>query len=246
MRSTITALDRAIAREARRAGIRDDAAAVDPIGHRQFQITLVLACVLVGLLAVVFGPGAASTRSPSVRLLTVGLAVSIVAYAVEQDRHLRRLRRLTSGSRAITLSVVDALSTSGALRPGTMLLHLRSAFERGAPAIAGGLADHAHAEVVRVRVCGPSGELPIAAMRAAQLTPADYPSIAREALRRDRALRSATDDGRIVVAVPVRFEGDAVGVVEVTFADRADCPPGGELVVDAFVHGALASLRSTV
>lgn len=246
MRSTITVLERAIAREERATGIRDESTTPGRIGHRQLQIALVLVCVLVGLCAVVFGPAAASTRSPSLRLLTVGLAVTIVAYAVEQDRHLRRLVRLTDGSRAITLAVVDALSNSGALRPAAMPLRLRSAFERGAPAIAGGLADLARAEIVRVRLCGPSGELPVAAMRATQLTPADYPSIARDALERDRSVRTATDDGRIVVAVPVRVDGEAIGVVEVTFADRAGCPPGEEAVVEAFVRGAMAGLRSTV
>ena len=157
MQPSITTLEQEIAREERIVGIRPGQRLTPArISRRQTQVATVVVLVTVALLGVAFSPRGTTL----LRGLTVALAFSIVGYALEQNRHLRRLYRLTCDSQKITLAVVDVLTGNGALRLDEDLLSYQAGFERAATLVATGLADVLLADVARVRIAGPSGEVP--------------------------------------------------------------------------------------
>ncbi len=101
----------------------------------------------------------------SIRLGAAALAVLFGAYAMEKDRHLRRLALLRGDSMRITLAVAGELMFSGALAGDRELLDLRDGIGRAAGRLAAGLADAIPADCTRLRLLGPSGEVPVAAER---------------------------------------------------------------------------------
>jgi hypothetical protein len=240
MAPSITSLDREIEREERIDGIRPDGPLTGAkISERQAQVAGVLVLVSVALLGLAFSPDGTT----SLRILTVALACALIAYALEQDRHLRRLSVLTVDSQRITLAVVDALAGSGALRSDSDVLHVRAAFERAAGPIASGLAEVLLADVARVRIAGPSGEVPIAAAYMGAFTASDDATIAQHALRRGQPLRR-TVDGRTTLAVPVWHHDEPVAILEVISPLGMLFSPKDAALVEAFARGALAALRA--
>src|SRR5262249_42126775 len=117
MVATITSLDREIAREERRVGLPTGEPLTDEsIARRRVQIAFVLgACGMVALFAVF-------QAEVALRILAVAIAVGFGAYAIEKDRHLRRLCSLRGDSRRITLAVAGELMFSGALAGDRELL----------------------------------------------------------------------------------------------------------------------------
>lgn len=149
--ATITTLARQIEHEERIVGIRPDVRVTRAvIARRQVQVAFVCLGVAIALVGVAFSPRGTFL----LKVLTVLLAVAMTWYAVEQDRHLRRLARLTHESRAIDLAVVDALTSSGALAVDRAVLRVRKHLEHVGLVIAVGLVDVLAAASVRFRIVG--------------------------------------------------------------------------------------------
>lgn len=239
MQADITTLDQEMAREERLVGIRPRGPVTPAqITGRQVQIAAVLVGVVVALLGLAFS----SHGTTTLRILTTALAAAVIAYALEQDRHLRRLRRLAGDSREITLAVVDALATSGALQTDNDLLALQSGLERAAPVVAAGLADVVVADVIRVRLAGPSGEVPVAAAFMGVINTPDDPRAAKRALRRGLPVQFKVAGSRTVLAVPIFHHGQAVAVLEaVSPVDGSYSAREAELA-EAYAHGAMTTL----
>ena len=173
--------------------------------------------------------------------LTVALAFSIVAYALEQNRHLRRLYRLTCDSQKITLAVVDVLTGNGALRLDEDLLSYQAGFERAATLVATGLADVLLADVARVRIAGPSGEVPIVATHMGAIDAPDDPTVARHALRRGHPMKGTIAGDRTVLAIPLMHHGEPIAVLEAVSPAHVPYEPRDAALADAYAKGALAS-----
>jgi len=241
MAATVTTLDRAIAREERRVGLPTNQPLTDAaIAHRRAQIVEVLvACGCVAIIAVV------SARGP-VRVLAIALALAFAVYAIQKDRHLRRLASLRGDSKRITLVVASELMHSGALAGDRELLDLREVVGHSAGRLAAGLADAVHAESVRVRLLGPSGELPIAGEREfvkRRTVPRDAET-ARDALRTRAVVRTTTADGRGVLVVPMWRGNDLIALLEAVAAPGDRFLPRDAAVVDAYARGAVAALST--
>jgi len=241
MAATVTTLDRAIAREERRVGLPTNQPLTDAaIAHRRNQILQVLvACGCVAILAAISAHGL-------VRVLAISVALAFGAYAIEKDRHLRRLACLRGDSKRITLVVASELMHSGALAGDRELLDLRDGIGQTAGRLAAGLADAVAADAVRVRLLGPSGELPIAAERdnaPRRSVPRDA-DIARDALRTRAAVRTITADGRGVLVVPMWRGNDLIALLEAVAAPGDRFLPRDAAVVDAYAKGAVAALSA--
>ena len=241
MQPSITTLEKEIAREERIVGIRPGQRLTPArISRRQMQVAAVVVLVTIALLGVAFSPRGTTL----LRGLTVALAVSIVAYALEQNRHLRRLYRLTCDSQKITLAVVDVLTNNGALRLDEDLLTFQSAFERSAPLVASGLADVLLADVARVRIAGPSGEVPIVAAHMGAVDAPDDPTVAKHALRRGHPMKGAAPGDRTVLAIPLLHHGEPIAVLEAVSPAHVPYEPRDAALADAYARGALGALRA--
>ncbi len=239
MPATVTILDREITLEERRVGIRTDQPLTDgAIARRRIQIAIVLgASGFVALFAVFLAAGV-------VRAGAIMLAAVFGAYAVEKDRHLRRLASLRGDSMRITLAVASELMLSGALASDPELLDLRDGIGRAAGRLAAGLADVVGAECTRLRLLGPSGEVPVAAERdlAARDSVPDDATAARKVVRSRRAIREVTLDDRGVLVVALR-RGDEVLALLEAVAPRGDRYRTVDVVqADAYARGAVAAL----
>jgi hypothetical protein len=238
MPATVTTLDREIAREERWVGLPTDQPLTDrAIAHRRVQIAgLLLACGFVALFAIFSSTG-------GVQMVSIALAGGFGIYAIEQDRHLRRLALLRGDSKRITLVVAGELMYSGALATDQELLDLREHVGRAAGVLASALADVLPVDCARVRVLGPSGELPIAAER--DLVPGkpvvDDVGAANEALHVGAPIRRESR-GRTVMAVPVWRRDDLVAVLEVVSPPGEMYEPVDAALVDAYARGAVAAL----
>ena len=94
---------------------------------------------------------------------------------------------------------------SGALAGDRELLDLRDGIGRAAGRLAAGLADVVRADCTRLRLLGPSGEVPVAAERevAARQSVPDDATAARDALRNRKPVRQVTTDDRGVIVVAI-------------------------------------------
>ncbi len=241
MPATVTTLDREIAREERSVGLPTDRPLTDAaIGRRRSQIAgVMLACALVAICSVF-------ASSAVLHLSGVALAGGFGIYAIEQDRHLRRLARLSGDSMRITLYVANELMYSGALARDREILELRDRVGRSSGALANALADLLPVDRARVRVVGPSGEMPIAAERTVGRGGfvADDAAPGAAAVRRHVPVRSRVA-GRAVLAVPIWCGDEAVGLLEAVAPASAQFEPVDAALVDAFGAGALAALRTS-
>ena len=239
MLATVTTLQREIIREERLVGLPPDRPLTDAaIVHRRVQIAVLLG--LLGVIAVV-----AMFAAPG----PLQLAASVVAlcfgwYALEKERHLQRLARLRGDANSISLVVADELVSSGALEADRELLDLRLALERAAVALAAGLAEVLPTDCARVRVTGPSGEVPIAAER--DLAPGRFPpddtEIARATLEQRHSVRRPSSHDRAVLTVPLWRRDDVVGVLELVSHPGQTYVSRDAGLVDAYGRGAVAAL----
>jgi hypothetical protein len=241
MPATVTTLDREIAREERCVGLPTDQPITDAdIARRRIQIAFVLsACAFVAVCAVFASSGV-------LQMSGIVIAGGFGFYAIEQDRHLRRLARLCGDSMRITLYVAGELMYSGALNRNRELLELRDRVGRSSGAFAAALAELLPVSCARVRVVGPSGEMPIAAERTVGRGGAvpDDASPGAAAVRRHAPVRTVVG-GRAVLAVPIWFGDEAVGVLEAVAPASTAYEPVDTALVDAFGCGALAALRAS-
>jgi hypothetical protein len=241
MAATVTTLDRAIADEERIVGLPTDRPLTDAaISRRHVQIAaMLLACGFLAVFAACFASG-------QMQILAIALAVFFGLYSVEKDRHLRRLCRLRGDSLRITLVVAGELLYSGALHGDRELLDLRESIARSAGRLAAGLADVVPSDCARVRMIGPSGEVPIAAERElAPIRPVPVDETAARAAVRERApVRKLSAEGRSLLVVPLRRANDVVGLLEAVAPGGVRYAPADAALVDAYARGAIAALLS--
>lgn len=237
---TLITLEREIASEERIVGIPTDRPLTDSaIGRRNGQLGLLLGLLTIGVVATL-----ASDMS-SLRVLLSALAVVFGIYALQKERHLQRLSRLHHDENSILLNVADSLLRSGALHADRELLDLRRAVELGATRIATDAADAVLAHCAAVRLVGPSGETPLAAV-------CDFgdagiwldPEPAHAALKRHEAIRRGAPDGRTVIAVPLEYRHEVVGVIEVISGPSEPYGMHDTELVSAFARGAVSGLLS--
>jgi hypothetical protein len=238
MNATITSLEREIVREERAVGLHEGPLTPDVITGRQVQVSAIIVLFAAALLGVAFSPHGTTT----LRTLTALFACLLVMYGLDQDRHLRRLERLTDDTRVINLAVVDALAGSGALASDAEALVMRESAQFHARSIADRLADLVLADTVRVRIAGPSGEVPLAAVNRGAVDTPDDPAIAGHAIRRGHAVQHTTPDGRTVLAVPVIHHAEPVFVLEVVSPVSMPYEGRDASTIEAFGRGVLAAL----
>lgn len=241
MPATVTTLDREIALEERLVGLPTDEPLTDgAIARRHLQIAVVLgASGFVALFAVFVSNG-------RVRFGAIALAVLFGAYAMEKDRHLRRLALLRGDSKRITLAVAGELLFSGALFDDRELLDLRDGIGGAASGLAAGLADVVGADCTRVRLLGPSGEVPVAAERELsthQMVP-DDPSAAYDALLSHKPVRQVRSDDRGVLVVALRSGDEILGLLEAVAPSGDRFRPVDARLADAYARGAVAALAA--
>ncbi|MDQ1447657.1 MAG: hypothetical protein QOC79_628 [Actinomycetota bacterium] len=241
MPATITTLEREIALEERRVGIPTDQPLTDrAIARRRLQIAVVLgASGFVALFAVFLATGI-------VRVGAIALAVAFGVYAVEKDRHLRRLALLRGDSMRITLVVANELMFSGALAGDRELLDLRDGIGRAAGRLAAGLADVVRADCTRLRLLGPSGEVPVAAERelTARRSVPDDATAAHAVLRSNKSVRQVTLDGRGVLVVAMRRGDEVLALLEAVAPVGDRYRPVDVVQADAYARGAVAALAA--
>ena len=239
MPASVTTLHREIAREEKVVGISPDRPLTDEaIVRRRVQIALLLG--LIGLVSIVAMFAGAST----LRLVAAPIALGFGFYALSKEHHLQRLARLHSDANVISLVVANELVDSGALETDRELLDLRLAIERSASAIAAGLAEVLPTDCARVRLTGPSGEVPIAAER--DLAPGRFPpdddEIARAALEHRHSVRRSSNHDRAVLTVPLWRRDDVVGVLELVSHPGQTYLSRDAALVDAYGRGVVAAL----
>jgi len=238
--ANLMTLEHEIAEEERIVGIPTDepltSAAID---RRHAQIGLVL-----GLASMVTIATLVSTTS-ALRVLTSALALSFGVYALQKDRHLRRLTALHRDECSIHLNVADIILRSGALRTDRELLDLRSAVARAAARLAADLGSVVDAECAALRLVGPGGETPLAAV--SDLGSGGLwldPMAAHAALQRREPIRRGAHNGRTVIAVPLEHHHDVVGILEVVSRPHQAYSILDTERVAAFACGAVSGLLS--
>ena len=241
MPATITTLEREIALVERRVGRPVNEPLTDrAIARRRMQIAEILgASGFAALFAVILASGIVSVGA-------IGLAALFGVYAVEKDRHLRRLALLRGDSMRITLVVANELMFSGVLAGDRELLDLRDGIGRAAGRLAAGLADVIHADCTRLRLLGPSGEVPVAAEReltARQSVPDDT-TAAHAVLRNHRSVRQVTLDGRGVLVVAMRRGDEVLALLEAVAPCGDRYRPVDVVQADAYARGAVAALAA--
>jgi hypothetical protein len=242
MPETVTVLEREIADEERQVGIATDRPLTDgAIARRRLQIAIVLgASGFEALSALFFASG-------PVRIGALTVAALFAAYAIEKDHHLRRLAHLRGDSMRITLVVANELMSSGALAGARELLDLRDGIGRAAGRLAAGLADVVPADCTRLRLLGPSGEVPIAAERelGARKEVDNDPTAAQEVLRTGKAQRRVTSDGRGVLVVALEFGDEVIALLEAVAPSGDRFRPGELVRAEAYARGVVAALAAT-
>jgi hypothetical protein len=238
--ANLITLEHEIAEEERIVGIPTDepltSAAID---RRHTQIGLVLG--LASMVTIATLVSATST----LRVLTSALALAFGIYALRKERHLRRLTDLYRDECSIHLDVADIILRSGALRTDRELLDLRSAVEVGAARLAADLGCVVPAECTALRLVGPGGETPLAAV--SDLGSGGHwldPATAHAALQRHEPIRRGARDGRTVIAVPLEHHHDVVGILEVVSRPHETYSILDTERVAAFASGAVSGLLS--
>jgi hypothetical protein len=237
----VTVLDREIADEERLVGIATDKPLTDgAIARRRLQIAIVLGSS--GFVAT----SSLFLASGAVLIGAIALALIFGAYAIEKDHHLRRLAHLRGDSMRITLAVANELMASGALAGDRELLDLRDGIGRAAGRLAAGLADVVPADCTRLRLLGPSGEVPIAAERelGERNDVSDDPTAAHEVLRTGKSVRQVTPDGRGILVVAVQLDDEMLALLEAVAPCGDRFRPGELARAEAYARGALAALAA--
>lgn len=239
MPATVTILQQEIIREERLVGLPVDQPLTDAaLVHRRVQIA-----VLLGLLGLVSVAALVAADGP-LRLVASIFALGFGYYALEKEHHLQRLGHLRDDANLISFVVADELITSGVLYTDRELLDLRISLELAAPELVAGLAEVLPTDCARVRVTGPSGEVPIAAER--DLAPGRFPpddaDSARAALKHRRSVRRSSSHDRAVLTVPLWRRDDVVGVLELVSHPGQTYLSRDAGLVDAYGRGVIAAL----
>jgi GAF domain-containing protein len=240
--TTVDVLEHEIAHEERIVGIPTD----EPLTHAAIVKRHVQIGVLLGLLSLAMVATVVSSMG-ALRLFFCVLALAFGVYAWVEGKHLEKLARLQRDETSIHLTVADTLLRSGILCADRELLDLRTAVERAAGRLVADLVNVVPAECAGLRLVGPMGETPLAAV--CDLGTAGLwldPSAAHDALARREPVRRGARDGRTVIAVPMEHQGDVVGVLEVLSVSTDRYSLVDELLVSAFARGAVSALLGAV
>jgi hypothetical protein len=237
---TFDTLEHQIAHEERIVGLPTDR----PLTHaaiirRHAQIGVLLGLLSLAVVATLV------TSLAALRLFSCAAALAFGVYAWIEGKHLERLARLQRDESSINLTVADSLLRSGILCADRTVLDLRTAVERAANQLAAELLTVVPSECAGLRLVGPSGETPLAAV--CDLGAGGVwldPAAAHDALARHEAVRRGASDGRTVIAVPLEHQGEVVGVLEVVSVETDRYSLVDELLVSAFARGAVAALLS--
>jgi hypothetical protein len=235
---TVDTLEHQIAREERIVGIPTD----QPLTHAAIIRRHVQIGVLLGLLSLAIVATLESSLA-ALRLLSCAAALAFGVYAWVEGKHLERLDRLQRDESSIHLTVADSLLRSGILCADRTVLDLRTAVERAANQLAADVLAVVPSECAGLRLVGPSGETPLAAV--CDLGAGGVwldPSAAHDALARCEPVRRGARDGRTVIAVPLEHQGEVVGVLEVVSVETDRYSLVDELIVSAYARGAVAAL----
>ena len=146
----------------------------------------------------------------------------------------------------ITLVVANELMFSGALAGDRELLDLRDGIGRAAGRLAAGLADVVRADCTRLRLLGPSGEVPVAAERelTARRSVPDDTTAARAVVRNNKSVRQVTLDGRGVLVVAMRRGDEVLALLEAVAPCGDRYRPVDVVQADAYARGAVAALAA--
>jgi hypothetical protein len=240
--TTVDTLEHEIEHEERIVGIPTDR----PLTHEAIVKRHVQIGVLLGLLSLAMVATLVSSMG-ALRLFFCVLALAFGVYAWIEGKHLEKLARLQRDETSIHLTVADSLLRSGILRAGRDALDLRTSVERGANQLAADLVNVVPAECAGLRLIGPMGETPLAAV--CDLGSGGVwldPSAAHDALARREPIRRGARDGRTVIAVPLEHEGDVVAVLEVVSVPTDRYSLVDELLVSAFARGVVSALLGGV
>lgn len=240
--TTVDTLEHEIAHEERIVGIPTD----QPLTHAAIVRRHVQIGVLLGLLSLALVATMVSEMG-ALRLFFCALALGFGVYAWIEGKHLEKLAGLQRDETSIHLTVADSLLRSGILSADRELLDLRTAVERAAGSLAADLVNVVPAECAGLRLVGPMGETPLAAV--CDLGAGGVwldPAAAHDALARHEPIRRSATDGRTVIAVPMEHQGDVVGVLEVVSVSTDRYSLVDELLVSAFARGAVSALLGSV
>jgi len=240
MPTSVDTLEHEIELEERIVGIPTD----EPLTHaaivrRHVQIGVLLGALSLAVVATLM------SSMDGLRIASSLFALAFGIYALREGRHLERLALLQRDESSIHLTVADSLLRSGILCADGEVLDLRNAVERGASRLAADLVSVVPAECAGLRLVGPSGETPLAAV--CDIGSGGVwldPSPAHDALARREPVRRSATGGRTVIAVPLEHEGDVVGVLEVVSVPSDRYSLVDELLVSAFARGAVSALLS--
>jgi hypothetical protein len=240
--NTFDTLEHQIAHEERIVGIRTDR----PLTHAAIVKRHVQIGLLLGVLSLAIVATLVSSLAP-LRLFSCAAALAFGVYAWFEGTHLERLARLQRDESSIHLTVADNLLRSGILHANTTILDLRTAVERSAKQLAADVLTIVPSECAGLRLVGPSGETPLAAV--CDLGAGGVwldPAAAHDALARHETVRRGTREGRTVIAAPLEHQGEVVAVLEVVSVETDRYSLVDQLIVSAFVRGAVAALLSDV
>ena len=238
--TTVDTLEHQIAHEEHIVGIRTDRPLTRAaIVKRNLQIG-----GLLGLLTLVTIATFVSS-TVGLQLFASTLALAFGVYAWIEGKHLERLARLQRDESSIHLTVADSLLRSGILGTDRTVLDLRTAVERAANQLAAEVATLVPSDCAGLRLVGPSGETPLAAV--CDLGSSGIwldPSAAHDAIARHEPVRRGARGGRTVIAVPLAHQGEVVAVIEVVSVEADRYSLVDELLVSAFARGAVSALLS--
>jgi hypothetical protein len=222
---TLDLLHDEILREERYVGIRPGrpvSKAVIRRRRRQLEAVAVLVffgLVLTTLRSQIWSTGADGLINPDyLRAAMITCAGGFIAYALEKEKHLRKLTMLDGEARRTNLFVADAILRAAALSEDLELMHSTLVLDEVVDRVAARVQKRLDAGETAVRVLVAGGELPVAASRvgaAGPVTVAGRSALAEQvALARVPRRREGQGVEPDVIAAPLVHYGRLLGVVE--------------------------------
>jgi GAF domain-containing protein len=223
---TLDLLHDEISREERLVGIRPgEPVSMHSIRRRRRQLEYIAFFVFFGLVlttlrAQVWGAHDhnALINPDWLRAAMITCAGGFIAYALEKEKHLRKLTLLDVEARRTNLFVADALLRAAALSEDLEFMHATLVLDEVVDRVAGRAQKRLNAAETAVRLLVAGGELPIAASRVGPggpVTVAGRTALAEQvALARLPRRREPTADEPAAMAVPLMHYGRLLGVIE--------------------------------
>lgn len=236
--------------EQRRANLRRDGiASPEAVDRRRHQIAAVGLVVAVGmLLAVLFGANVIRLGSGShwidsdvVRLVTVAFGVTMVVYAFDQERHLRRVERGRAQLVALESDIASNLLTAGLVLDAVCAVHASVELDTVVAVIV---------EQGRTLVGGEHGVLFVADEHGGLEPAYDPEGVAAigapiaDLVRGRRTVVSITETGGTDIGVPLLHGADLLAVLVLPEVLAARLTPDLEAVLGRFGAEAASALAN--